>query len=277
MEAPAHGQRGNLALDVPVDPAWRSELATRLAAYRARRRKSGSNDAQTRLPFERGELAEPRAPAVAVAEPHPREIPAEEEFAFTIAIGRPAKPGADLGAGNQVEIDVSPPGMASGAGALADRNAAAFLSPVASLAVRRVAALLDAGCLLFAYGGFLALFSSLGGQFTLSKLSAAIYAATIALFYVQYFAMFTLLGGTTPGMMLRGLDVMSFSGERPTPRQLLIRSAGYILSAGSFFLGFLWACWDEDALTWHDRLSQTHLTASEPLAHGDAPSAARSH
>jgi len=40
-------------------------------------------------------------------------------------------------------------------------------------------------------------------------------------------------------MMLRGLRVVDFSGENPSPRQLLYRAAGYMLSAGTFFLGFL--------------------------------------
>ena len=53
------------------------------------------------------------------------------------------------------------------------------LYPVASLEDRRIAALIDGACLLFAYGGFLALFSSLGGQFTLSKLTAAVYAGDV--------------------------------------------------------------------------------------------------
>ena len=47
------------------------------------------------------------------------------------------------------------------------------LYPVASLEDRRIAAIIDAVCLLFAYGGFMALFSSLGGQFTATKLNAA--------------------------------------------------------------------------------------------------------
>src|SRR5208283_4850692 len=101
------------------------------------------------------------------------------------------------------------------------------------------AALVDAGCLFFAYGGFLALFSSLGGQFTLSKLSAAVYVATFATVYLQYFALFTIFGGTTPGMMVRGLQVVSFSGENPTAKQSLQRTLGYLLSAGTLFLGFL--------------------------------------
>ena len=102
---------------------------------------------------------------------------------------------------------------------------------------RRIAGLIDAGCLFFAYGGFLMLFGSLGGEFTLSKLSAAVCVATFVIVYLQYFALFTVFGGTTPGMMLRGLQVISFSGEPPTPRQMLWRSAGYMLSAGTFLHG----------------------------------------
>ena len=142
----------------------------------------------------------------------------------------------------------------------------ADLHPKASIDDRRLAALIDLGCLLFAYGGFLALFGSLGGHFTLSKLSAAVYATTFAIVYFQYFALFTVFGGTTPGMMMRGLQVVSFSGEPPAPKQMLWRSAGYLLSAGTFFLGFLWAMWDEAELTWHDRLSRTYLSTPQAFA-----------
>src|SRR4029077_5039675 len=148
--------------------------------------------------------------------------------------------------------------------------------PLASIDDRRLAALIDLGCLLFAYGGFLLLFGSLGGQFSLSKLNDAADAATFAIVYLQYFALFTIFGGTTPGMMMRDLQVVSFSGEPPTPRQMLLRSAGYILSAGTFFLGFLWAMWDEDQLTWHDRLSRTYLSAAENFADLEASGIAHS-
>jgi uncharacterized RDD family membrane protein YckC len=94
--------------------------------------------------------------------------------------------------------------------------------------------------------------------------------------YLQYFALFTTFGGTTPGMMMRGLQVVSFSGEPPTPRQMLLRSAGYMLSAGTFFLGFLWAMWDEDELTWHDRLSRTHLSTAQTFADLENSSVAHS-
>lgn len=75
-------------------------------------------------------------------------------------------------------------------------------------------------------------------------------------------------------MMLRGLQVVDFSGEAPSSRQLLLRAAGYLLSAGTFFLGFVWATWDEDTLTWHDRLSHTYLSSAETFPEAEIPGAA---
>ena len=241
--------------------AWQGELAQRMAAYRVRKRKTLGNAAQAQFSFT--EIPQGAAPSVAVADPAGQA----QDFAFTLAIGRresaPVKHG-------RMEIDVSIPPKAQGSDAqhaaysdFAERNGSSY--PVASLDERRWAALIDLICLLFAYGGFLALFGSLGGEFTVSKLSAAVYTATLAIVYLQYFALFTIFGGTTPGMMLRGLQVTSFDGDPPRPRQMLLRSFGYVLSAGTFFLGFLWACWDEDALTWHDRLSRTYLSVAETI------------
>jgi uncharacterized RDD family membrane protein YckC len=148
------------------------------------------------------------------------------------------------------------PGISSAEGALFQ---------VASLSERRRAALLDAALLLFSYGGMLALFTVLGGHIGWNKVDAVVTGATLVLFYAQYFALFTIFGGATPGMMLRGLRVISFDGGVPTSRQMAWRSFGYLISAGTCFLGFLWALWDEDHLTWQDRISQTYLTPVEGL------------
>jgi uncharacterized RDD family membrane protein YckC len=270
----------DLPADAPPDAeqldtasAWQSELSMRMEAYRARkrRRSTPANSAQSRLPFERSSTS--AAPAVAVA-----EAPAtDDDFSFTLAIGRnlASREKSD----GRMEIDVSvPPPSRSIAPAASQQNSASAtgLYPVASLEERRFAAAIDVACLLFAYGGFLALFGSLGGQFTLSKLSATVYALSFAIVYLQYFALFTVFGGTTPGMMFRGLQVASFTGDPPTPRQMVLRSAGYIISAGTFFLGFAWAWWDEDALTWHDRLSKTYLATQQPIEDLESPAIAHS-
>jgi uncharacterized RDD family membrane protein YckC len=145
---------------------------------------------------------------------------------------------------------------------------------VATLLERRRAAWIDAACLAFAYGGFLALFGSLGGHFTLSKLSAVVCFSTFAFVYVQYFCLFTIFGGTTPGMMVRGLQLATYSGDEPSARQLFWRAIGYVISAGTFFLGFFWALWDEDSMTWHDRLSRTYLAMPETFADAEFTHAA---
>jgi uncharacterized RDD family membrane protein YckC len=145
------------------------------------------------------------------------------------------------------------------------------LFPVASLTERRRAALLDIALLLFSYGGMLALFIALGGRLGFNKVDVVVTVATLALFYAQYFALFTVFGGSTPGMMLRKLRVVSFDGSIPTSRQMVWRSFGYLISAGVCFLGFLWALWDEDHLCWQDRISQTYLTPIEGIGLSEPP------
>jgi len=247
------------------DAAWRGELAERLDAYRSRRRRLAPNTAQSRFSFDAPSGKMPLPASVVVAE---SLASVEEDFSFTIAIGRPSKKRVFEDSRMLIDVSLPPDSGTNTQTQVAEdkRKSLPGLHPVASIDDRRLAALIDLGCLLFAYGGFLMLFGSLGGQFTLSKLNAAVYAATFAIVYLQYFALFTIFGGTTPGMMVRGLQVVSFSGEPPTPRQMLLRSTGYMLSAGTCFLGFLWAMWDEDELTWHDRLSRTHLSVAQTFA-----------
>ena len=267
-EAATHG---NLALRAPAEEEWRGELNQRLQAYRARRRKP--DEAQSQLPFENHH---PPAPAVAVQTEDARNDAPDpnDDFAFTIAIGRPPRKAEPDDA--RLMIDVSLPPLPEETTTIPESAEAppSRLYPVASLLERRRAACIDAACLAFAYGGFLALFGSLGGRFTLDKLSAVVCFSTLAFVYVQYFCLFTVFGGTTPGMMVRGLHVASASGDEPTARQLFWRSVGYLISAGTFFLGFFWAIWDEDGMTWHDRLSRTYLAFPETFADAEITHAA---
>ena len=271
-ESPA-STRGNLALRSSGEEEWRGELNQRLQAYRARRRKAFPNEAQTELPFET------RQPAAAVAvqteEPQSTAPDPNDDFAFTIAIGRPPQKAEPDDTRLIIDVSLPPlPEEQEGVYEEAPEEPPSDLYPVATLRERRRAALIDAACLAFAYGGFLALFGSLGGQFTLSKLSAVVCFSTFAFVYVQYFGLFTIFGGTTPGMMIRGLQVASFTGESPTAKQLFWRTAGYMISAGTFFLGFFWALWDEDGMTWHDRLSRTYLAVPETFADAEISHAA---
>ena len=271
--------RGEIALtrttaDGDQNSAWHGELEQRLSAYRARRGGTASQAEQSRLPFGQPSAETRFGNSIGVADPVTQPETTDDDFSFTIAIGRYTPPPEKRD--GRLEIDVSvPPGAESDETEAETTYTKHYgLYPVASLEERRWSAIIDIACLLFAYGGFLALFSSLGGQFTLSKLTAEVYAATLAIVYLQYFALFTVFGGTTPGMMFRGLQVSSFSGEPPSPRQMLLRSLGYMISAATLFMGFVWAWWDEDGLTWHDRISHTYLTSPETRSHMSQPSTA---
>jgi uncharacterized RDD family membrane protein YckC len=260
-----------IAFEDDRGPRWRGELEERVEAYRSRHGRPPRRAEQSRLPFRETSDEPRRGCQVDVAE---ASEPAEDEFSFTIAIGRYAPPSEKRDTRMLIDVSEPPETEAEGQAAASEARSRHYgLYPVASLYERQWAAFIDAVCLVFAYGGFLALFGSVGGQFTFSKLSAAVCVATFAIVYLQYFALFTVFGGTTPGMMFRGLQVASFSGEAPTPRQMLLRSLGYIVSAGTFFMGFLWAWWDDDGLTWHDRLSRTYLSSPRTRAHVDVRSA----
>ena len=138
--------------------------------------------------------------------------------------------------------------------------------PVATLAERRTAGALDAAFLVATFGGFLFLFRSLVGHVDLEKFSAVVYLAAFYLFYAQYFFLFTVFAGATPGMQLRELTIVRLDGTLPDTRQLMWRSFGYLLSGATAMLGYIWSVWDEDRFTWQDRISSTYITAAMPSA-----------
>jgi uncharacterized RDD family membrane protein YckC len=145
-----------------------------------------------------------------------------------------------------------------------DRPGAALML-VAPLALRRRAAALDALFLLLSFTGVLGLFWALGGRFSFDRFDIAVIAAAFCLFYAQYFAVFTIFGGSTPGMNVEHLRVVSYEGLVPRSKQMVWRSFGYLISAGTCLMGFLWAVWDDDHLCWHDRMSQTYLTVAKTV------------
>jgi len=219
-----------------VEPDWRREVAERLESYRARQRAMRPNAEQEPLRFA-GEEAEPAADDHAPTRTSRQE---SRQTGIVVEEGHP-----------RLGFDIFDDARA---------HLRADVVPVAEVRRRALAGLLDGLFLLLAYAAFLAIFRATGGEFPLGKVGSAIYAVTFFLFYAQYFVLFTLLGGATPGMRLRGLYPVAFDGSPPTRRQLAWRSFGYLLSAATLLLGFLWALWDEDGLTWQDLISETYLT-----------------
>lgn len=234
------------------EPDWRSEVAQRLEAYRARRRGIAPDAEQNPFPFAE-ESAHGEDESAAEPEVRPQRRP------------RPAVAPASIA------IEVEQPRLDFSEADSSEQRPASTFHPVAEVRDRVRAGALDALFLALACAGFLGLFLWLGGELALGKVSAAVGGAALLLLYGLYFGFFTFFAGATPGMHLRGLYVVSFDGSSPSDRQLLWRSFGYLLSAGTLGMGFLWSLWDEDTLTWQDRISETYLTAGVAAEAAEQP------
>ena len=77
-----------------------------------------------------------------------------------------------------------------------------------------------------------------------------------------YLTLSYVLGKGTPGMRYAGLSLCTFDGQSPTRAQRCVRLVAILLSVLPAGLGVLWAIFDEDHLSWHDRLSATYLRRS---------------
>ena len=63
--------------------------------------------------------------------------------------------------------------------------------------------------------------------------------------------------GQTPGKLMLGLRVVKKNGKRVSWLDALLRNVfGYMVS-GLFLLGYLWAAFDRERQTWHDKMAGT--------------------
>jgi uncharacterized RDD family membrane protein YckC len=74
-----------------------------------------------------------------------------------------------------------------------------------------------------------------------------------------YQSLFLTLTKATPGMRYAGIALCTFDGHSPNRAQRSRRLTGLLLSVLPLGLGIVWALFDDDHLTWHDRLSKTYL------------------
>jgi uncharacterized RDD family membrane protein YckC len=89
-----------------------------------------------------------------------------------------------------------------------------------------------------------------------TELGAAI---ALALIFMLYQALFFTFGEATPGMKYAHLSLCTFDDQRPTRAQLRGRFGALLLSLLPVGLGVAWIIFDEEHLSWHDRLSGTYL------------------
>ena len=232
------------------DP-WREELSERIDRYRRRRGRSREYDPGASL-----ELDFRTAPGD--ASDRLMELPAIEGGK---KIG-PAPAGLD-------DWSLGPlPARASESGprdVLEDETWIASSAPdietppvsAAPLGRRFWAAVADALVLLGGSGVFAAIFYGVGGRFSERPADLAVIGFIFVLMTLVYFAAFTALVSSTPGLLVMGLEVRTLDGASPTATDSVLRAIGYLVSTSALMLGFVWALVDSDGLTWHDRMSGT--------------------
>ncbi len=83
--------------------------------------------------------------------------------------------------------------------------------------------------------------------------------AGIALTGFLFYSLFFTLARSTPGMSYAGIALSTFDDDQPTRAQLRRRLGAMVLSILPVGLGIVWSVFDEDHLSWHDRISATYL------------------
>jgi uncharacterized RDD family membrane protein YckC len=92
-----------------------------------------------------------------------------------------------------------------------------------------------------------------------SEVCGAIVTLGFAALYEWFFLTFAKV---TPGMRYSQLSLCTFDGEVPTAAQIKARMKAMLISVLPVGLGMVWSIFDEDQMSWHDRLSKTYLRLS---------------
>ncbi len=132
--------------------------------------------------------------------------------------------------------------------------------PVATTWHRAIAAALDWSMVLIGYGLFLLVFHLMGGTFALhNNINLMVFGGMLALIGLAYGALWTVAGRDSAGMRWAQLQITTFDGHSPEPRQRILRFAGSCLSLCTV-VGLLWSLADEESLAWQDHMSCTFPT-----------------
>lgn len=143
---------------------------------------------------------------------------------------------------------------------MADAAAATSASELhlAPFALRAMAAVVDGALIL---GASLVVAAMVAGHVkalpsvkALEVESALLLAAVGMLYQALFFA----LAKGTPGMKYARISLCTFDDEMPTRAQMRSRLWALLVSVLPVGLGLAWAIFDEDHLSWHDRLSRTY-------------------
>ena len=129
----------------------------------------------------------------------------------------------------------------------------------ASLNRRTFAGVFDALLVLSAVAVFGYVFMRISGSVPPLRFAVELAAVLAGMFWAAYQYAFLVYCGRTPGLWASKLHLAQFDGQ-PASRSLRRwRVLASVLSLASLGLGYAWTFLDEDQLSWHDRITKTHL------------------
>jgi uncharacterized RDD family membrane protein YckC len=158
------------------------------------------------------------------------------------------------------------PGPASGRSPEPARNLEHSYSPlldmlpihVAPMEDRLMAGIVDVALVLTAFLLFVLVFVACTAHPPAGKPAMAAAGALLVAFFALYQWLFFTYADGTPGMRYAKIALCTFEDENPTRQAMRGRVAALMLSALPVGLGFLWALFDDDRMTWHDRITRTY-------------------
>lgn len=123
---------------------------------------------------------------------------------------------------------------------------------------RIIAWIVDLTLVLFAFVFFV--FVSAASDANLPRGRSAWIAGGLFLagIYLLYQYLFFKFADGTPGMRYAKIALCTFDDEAPTRKQMRARIPYLLFSAAPLGLGYLWAWFDANRLSWHDRLTRTY-------------------
>jgi len=126
----------------------------------------------------------------------------------------------------------------------------AAVGNLAGVGGRFVALLID-GIILGVIGGVI------GAIFGQSPGEAGAGSGITLIIHAIYFIALVSQWGTTLGGRVMGLKIVDANGNMPSVGTAAIRWLMSLVSSAVIALGYLWALWDRNKQTWHDKVANT--------------------
>lgn len=123
---------------------------------------------------------------------------------------------------------------------------------------RLMAGIVDVALVLVAFLLFVLVFVACTAHPPTGKAAFTGAAIALAAFFVLYQLLFFSFAEGTLGMRYAHIALCTFDDNNPDRKAMRSRVLALLLSALPLGLGFIWAFFDEDRLSWHDRISRTY-------------------